>query len=240
MTTRRLYLPHAAPGRRDLDAQTQHYLRNVLRLSAGATLDIFDGTGGLFSGRILEDGTIKIEPDQSGRGLARSSLEVTLWQGLPRGEKFDLILQKATELGVSRIVPVACERSVVRLDAVRGETRVARWRRVAQEAARQCERADVPEIEAPMSLTEAMTRSPRENEARLVFDPRATLPLSAFASAARFTLLVGPEGGLSLEELSATQNVKFVPVTLGPRILRTETVALAALAILAHLRGELG
>lgn len=235
--TRRLYLAGAGPGEVALDAAARHYLARVLRLSAGDALEVFDGAGRAYEAVLGPEGasvTIGVERARP------AGVDVTLLQGLPKGDKLELVLQKATELGVARVWPVICERSVSRPDAERRESRAARWRKVAEEAARQCGRADVPRVDAPSPLRDALAEPRRDGEARLVLDPRANAPLSAYGDAERFTLLVGPEGGLSDAELELARDAGFVGVTLGPRVLRTETVALAALAVLAHLKGELG
>ena len=151
-------------------------------------------------------------------------------------------MQKATELGASRIVPLHAQRSVVKLDDRRGGARAERWRRIAQEAARQCGRADVPTIDNPTSWDELFANLQNEPERRaILLQPEAALRLSAAArGASKLLIAVGPEGGFSPAEREAAERSGFIAAGLGPRVLRTETVALAALAVVLHLHGELG
>ena len=145
-------------------------------------------------------------------------------QGIGKGDKLDTVVRDATELGATRIVPAICERSVARPDAARA----ARWRRVAVEAARQCGRGDVPQILAPLAFAEALHEA--RGEAKICLDPRADRPLSAALSAAEGVVFaVGPEGGLSDRELALAEEAGFARVSLGPWILRTETVCAAVL-----------
>jgi len=153
------------------------------------------------------------------------------------------VAQKATELGVTRIIPVATERSVVRLDAERAASRAARWRKIAVEASRQCGRADAPEIDAPAPLLDALAAlSP--GGIRLLFHEaeRGDTARAALASAegAAITVAVGPEGGFAPAEVEAARGAGFRVVGFGPRVLRAETAALAALTVAAFARGDLG
>ena len=220
-------------------AQSTHLLR-VLRLRAGAALTVFNGRGGEYAAEL-------IETSKSGARLAvhghapverESPLHLTLLQGIARGERMDVIVQKATELGVQRIVPLSCEFSVVRLDAVNRQWRAEHWRAVAIAACEQCGRNRLPEIESIVDFAEACAAS--GPDLRLMLLPQAPESLAALAPGlSRAVMLVGPEGGLSGREQLLAQRSGFRPCRLGPRILRTETAPLAALAALQALAGDL-
>ncbi len=167
-----------------------------------------------------------------------SPLAITLAQGIARGEKMDLILQKATELGVARIAPVLTERTEVKLDAGRADKRAAHWRGVLAAACEQSGRARLPELLAPQPLGHFLAGEASTH--RLVLDPGATATLAGLAlqPGASLCLLVGPEGGLSERDLAAARAAGFTGLGLGPRILRTETAALAAVAGLNALYGD--
>jgi 16S rRNA (uracil1498-N3)-methyltransferase len=169
---------------------------------------------------------------------------VSVLQGLPKGDKLEWVLQKGTELGAAAFHPVDTLRSVVRLEPRRALERTARWTKIVEEAARQCRRNDVPRVHPPASLGEA-ARALAPGTVLLVLDEEeSAVPLGeAFRAAGPGTpvaLVVGPEGGLAREEVAALAALGARGVTLGTRILRTETAALAALAVMAHLDGELG
>jgi 16S rRNA (uracil1498-N3)-methyltransferase len=239
VTVRRVHLPPASiePGRGRLTPEARHYLAEVLRLGAGAEVEVFDGEGGRYAGRLdagLE--SLSLGP----RVLAaRSAPEIALLFALAKGEKTDLVVQKATELGAARIVPFAAERSVVRLDGAKGDERARRWRKIALEAARQCGRADVPEVSAPLPLAAALAALP-PGTAAFVFDPAgAPLPAAEPAGAVGFAAVVGPEGGLTGDEVSACARAGVHKASLGPRVLRAETAAIVAVALLQARFGDL-
>ncbi|MBT8442982.1 MAG: 16S rRNA (uracil(1498)-N(3))-methyltransferase, partial [Gammaproteobacteria bacterium] len=161
-------------------------------------------------------------------------------QGICRGQRMDLLMQKTTELGVAAIRPITCERSVVRLDDARRRKRLDHWRQIAISACEQCGRVVIPEIAAPASLDVAIDAVP-DDTTRLLLDPRAQRNLGETIDAASgIALLIGPEGGLTDAERSAASAAGFVPAGIGPRVLRTETAPLAALSILQYLAGDLG
>jgi len=223
-----------------LDAAQSRHVERVLRLQPGAELEVFDGRGSRWPARIESAGVLRL----GARHEARSgATDVWLAQALAKGEKMDLVVQKATELGVSRIVPLAADRSVVRLDQERGDRRAVRLRRIAQEASRQCGRSDVPAVDAPRRWSELWDLLRADPERRgLLLDPeeRAVRLSQAARGASRLLIAVGPEGGFSSAERDQALAAGFVPVALGRLVLRTETAAIAALAIVQHLAGELG
>jgi 16S rRNA (uracil1498-N3)-methyltransferase len=238
----RLYVP---PGQLEgaarvklTPAQSRHLL-SVLRLTSGAEVEVFDGRGGRFQALLTGD-ELKIGsrlPDD------RRPVDVVLVQALAKGEKMDLVVQKATELGATRIVPLASERAVIRLDPPRGASRADRWRRIAEEAARQCGRADVPRIDTPTSWDGvfSVAREDRERRALLLDAGERELRLGAAARGVpKLLVVVGPEGGFSPEERARAEENGFLKVALGPLVLRTETAGLAALAVVLHVHGALG
>jgi 16S rRNA (uracil1498-N3)-methyltransferase len=169
-----------------------------------------------------------------------SPLDITLLQGVARGERMDLIVQKATELGISRIVPVLAERSVVRLDARQGGRKREHWQAIAVSACEQCGRNRVPELSEPRGLGDALAVLPAA--ARCLLSVEGDTTLAAFAANSRgqpIVVLIGPEGGLAPNEERYALANGFVACRLGPRILRTETAGLAALAALQAIAGDL-
>ncbi|HYO58342.1 16S rRNA (uracil(1498)-N(3))-methyltransferase [Archangium sp.] len=237
-------LPEPAPPEVTLSGERRHYLLHVLRLGEGSSLEVFDGAGRSFDARVasLDTDTVRLVLGEARH--APASREVHILQGLPKGDKLEWVLQKGTELGATAFHPVAAARSVVKLEPRRAGERTTRWSKIVEEAARQCRRNDVPLVHPPRSLVEA-ARSLAPGTTLLVLDEEeSAVPLGeafrACAPGSPVALVVGPEGGLDREEVSALRALGGRPVTLGRRILRTETAALAALAVMAHLDGELG
>ena len=239
MTLRRVHVPPGQidAGRARLPPAARHYLAEVLRLPAGAEIEVFDGVGGRYAGR-LEPGleTIALGPREDARG---AGMEIALLFALAKGEKIDLVVQKATELGAARIVPFAAERSVVRLDGDRAGERARRWRRIAEEAARQCGRADVPDVASPLSLSAALA-SLAPGAVPVVFHPGGA-PVASLAApgAGGLAAVVGPEGGLTDGEVAACERAGALRAGLGPRVLRAETAAIVAIALLQARFGDL-
>lgn len=225
----------------DLSAVASEHITRVLRLRVGAMLTAFDGHGGEWQAKLTSvlRNRARIEC-QVHQDLEReSAFELTLLQSLARGDKMDWVIQKATELGVQRIIAVSAARSVVQIDDGRAATRLTHWRAVAISACEQCGRNRLPEILGPLSIAAACA-APLATP-RFVLLPGATLTLrAAVAGAQAAALLIGPEGGFAAEELSAAEQSGFQAISLGPRILRTETAAIAALTALQLLRGDLG
>jgi len=239
--TRRLHVPRSRiqGGRARLTPAEWHYLRGVLRLSAGARLEVFDGEGGTHAAELPAAG----EELALGPRRAQEPPRAVIWLAFapPRGDRADLVVQKAAELGAARLLPFEAARSVVRLDAERGAARAARWSRIAAEAARQCGRADVPAVEPPGTLAGALAAAPAGFRSLACWEGGGE-PLAGALdpAAAGHLVLIGPEGGLAPEEVLACAAAGARLVTLGPRILRAETAALAALAVLQHRLGDLG
>jgi 16S rRNA (uracil1498-N3)-methyltransferase len=167
-----------------------------------------------------------------------SPLRITLAQGIARGDKMDWILQKATELGVARIVPLVSDRTEVKLDAERARKRLAHWQAVLVSACEQCGRNRVPELAEPAKLHDWAAGLGEESGLRLALDPQGDARTRDLASGTRATLAVGPEGGLSDKDLATLGQAGFRGLRLGPRILRTETAGLAAVAALQAIHGD--
>ncbi len=225
----------------ELGSEAAAHVQRVLRLGPGDGLQLFDGVGNEFAANIasLTRGRCQVIVAEPIPAVAESQLKTLLLQGICRGQRMDLVIQKATELGVHRILPLRCERSVVRLSDERGERRRQHWQAVSIAAAEQCGRAQLPRIEAPCSLTQAMTQLPGHG-LRILLSPEADKGLEKLPPGDEVALLVGPEGGLTSAEQAEALGAGFASFAMGPRILRTETAALTALAIVQFLHGDLG
>ena len=223
----------------DLPEAAAHHAVRVLRLAAGDSLVLFDGEGGEAHAQILtaDKRGVTVLTGERQPIERESSLVVTLVQSLQAADKMDYTVQKAVELGVTRIVPVESRRSVVRLDGARADKRVQHWRQVAMSACEQCGRNRVPEIVAvqPLALWLGQPRTPAT---RLLLSPVAEHSLANLPRPAAVELLIGPEGGLDDSEVQAAALGGYHGVRLGPRVLRTETAALAAIAAMQSLAGD--
>jgi len=240
MNLPRFYCREAlSPGAHvDLPEPVARHAVRVLRLPPGAPMVLFDGRGGEYLAHIE-----RIERDRVVAELAswndverESSLGITLVQALQAGDKMDFTIQKAVELGVSGIVPVDSRRSVLRLAGERAAKRVAHWQGVAAAACEQCGRNQVP-IVSPLERLDQWLARPADGVLRLMLAPDAETTLADLAPAKHVQLLIGAEGGLDPQEVIAAQQSGFQAVRLGPRVLRTETAGLAALAALQALWG---
>jgi 16S rRNA (uracil1498-N3)-methyltransferase len=232
------------PGERVLSDGDYRYLARVHRLAPGDGVTLFDGAGVEAPAEIVAvDADLRLVRVRVGAPCERTDVGVplTLVVGLSKGDKMDLVVQKTTELGVAAIAPVACERSVVRLEGARAVERQRRWEKIAAEAARQCGRTTVPLVLAPAPLERALA-VPAPDALRLILHERAGEALARALPAQSppsVVLAVGPEGGFSEAELAAAREQGFRPVLLGPRILRAETAAIAAVVALGVLIGDL-
>jgi 16S rRNA (uracil1498-N3)-methyltransferase len=219
----------------------QHVVR-VLRLGPGDTIVLFNGDGHDYEARLTATGKRDGSAEVLQRvppAAAESPLRLTLAQAMARGEKMDWILQKAAELGVAAVVPLSSERTEVRLGAERMERRLQHWQGVLVAACEQCGRATLPELSGPVPLDRFAAGA--AEGLRLVLDPDAATGIAGLpAGFERATLAVGPEGGWSERELDALRLAGFTGLRLGPRVLRTETAGIAALAALQARFGDLG
>ena len=218
------------------------HLTRVLRLAVGDACVLFNGDGRDHDARIvaLDKRGVRVAIEGPRRVDNESPLHMTLLQGVARGEKMDLILQKATELGVSAVAPLWSQRSEVKLDGERAAKRLAHWRGVVTSACEQCGRARIPAVAAPVALAAALDALPAGG-LRLILDPEGELALHAMPaeSVSHVVLAVGPEGGWSPVDREQLRGAGFLGLRLGPRILRTETAGLAAIAALQSRFGDL-
>jgi len=241
--TPRLYVeePLGASARLALTPRAAHHATDVLRLRAGESMILFDGRGGEYDARSLVAARERVEAEVGARrDVERESpLRVTLVQAVSSGERMDLTVQKAVELGVAAIRPVLTEKTVVKLDAGRAAAKADHWRRIVISACEQCGRNRLPEVFPVTPLAHYCRNSPPGT--RLLLSPGAGRGIRAAAAAGiqgEVVLAAGPEAGFSADEEALLTGAGFEPVRLGPRVLRTETAALAALAALNALAGD--
>ncbi len=238
--------PLAAGEVRIDDESDLHHLRDVLRLGPGDEIAVTDGSAGQAVARITSIGTasataevVRLLPDAS-------TPDVTLAVGLVRGPKMELVVQKATEIGVTRIVPVTMRRSVVRLGAAEGRERAGRWRRIAAEAAKQSQRATLPSVEEPVEFAQLAGVLAGMDAVLVPWEESAgdgvgeALRRAGATARSRVAVVVGPEGGMEPAEVDALAAFGAVPVTLGRTVLRAETAAIVAAALVAYELGGLG
>ncbi len=222
----------------ELPARVAHHVA-VLRLRTDDPVMLFNGSGGAFActlSRVAKDSTrARVmawrEPD------GESALEITLAQGLSSSDRMDLVLQKATELGVRAIQPFAAERSVVRLSDERADRRLAHWRNLVVASCEQCGRNRLPEVRPVSTLGEFLSGADAQAQ-RLLLSPAGTTRLRDLTPCAKVIVLIGPEGGLSENEEARALRSGFTAVGLGPRVLRTETAPIAAIAALQAMWGD--
>lgn len=229
--------PLAVGARIALPEDAAGHLVRVLRLGVGDACVLFNGDGNDYDARIASVGKKSVEAEiEAARDVRNESpLRIVLVQGIARGEKMDWILQKATELGVAGIVPVHGERGEVRLDGERADKRLRHWRSVVASACEQSGRACKPEVAAPRGLADALADLPAT---RLMLDPEAARPLPPRIDEDACALAIGPEGGWSTADMATLAAAGFVGARLGPRVLRTETAGIAAIAALQALAGD--
>ncbi|MGY6554885.1 MAG: 16S rRNA (uracil(1498)-N(3))-methyltransferase [Wenzhouxiangella sp.] len=232
--------PLAGLSELQLPEAPSHHLLRVLRLRPGAQVFLFDGSGGEFPAEILDSDspkTCRVRLSAAIEPAVESALHITLHQAIGRGERMDWAIQKATELGVSRIQPILSERTEVRLDAKRGEKRRLHWQQVAVAAAEQSGRVRLPVIEPPVPLDTLKA----EADVALFLDPASGRGLGDLRPAAngRYELVIGPEGGLSDSEVKLLESRGFDALRLGPRVMRTETAGPVMIALLQAHFGDL-
>jgi len=217
------------------------HLTRVLRLRTGAAVTLFNGRGGEYAARIerVLRNEVTLAVDEHLPIERESPFPLTLAQGVSRGERMDLVVQKATELGVTRLVPVITERSIVRLDDEQSDRKSSHWRAIAIAACEQCGRNRLPEVALPAQL-QSFLRLSTDGSVQLLLSPSASRRIEDVPRPANgATVLIGPEGGLSQEEQSLAEAAGYTAVNLGPRVLRTETAAIAALTLLQREFGDL-
>ena len=233
-------LPLAADTTIELPEGAAHHALRVLRLKPGDPVTLFNGKGGEYAATLERaDTRAAVARIDAWHEIERESpLAVTVVQGLASGERMDFALQKAVELGAVAVQPVATARSVTRLDAARADKRLAHWQQVAIAACEQCGRNRVPEV-LPLRELEDWLRAPTRASLRLLFAPEAAQAIGQVERPdGAIELLVGAEGGLTTDEAASALRAQFRAVRMGPRVLRTETAALAALSALNALWGD--
>jgi len=232
-----------------ISGREARHMRRVLRLKVGDRVDIFDGTGKEYHGQIThqhhQNVTVRIvettSPDQE------SPLTLVMGQSLIKGDKMDFVIQKATEMGVSTIIPFVSSRSVTRVDPGNIEQRLNRWRAIAVESSKQCGRLIPLNIGTILGFDEALGRAPLSTR-RIILCERATYRLKSLfreidrssRSSQSFYFIVGPEGGFTEDEVKKAEKAEFTPVSLGSRILRAETAGLSFVSILQYEWGDMG
>jgi 16S rRNA (uracil1498-N3)-methyltransferase len=241
----RVYIPPERITGAEIPLQPREarYILTVLRLGPGDEVTVFDGEGNEYRTELIEDyqGGISLAIQEEVRPGRESPLTITLGQGLLKGERMKFVIQKATELGVGRIIPLVTARSIPIVEGERESLRIERWQRIAQEAAKQSGRTIVPEIEAIHELTAFLAEGAGTRVILWEEEPTPLrVVLGEIDATAGITLLIGPEGGFSEAEVSAAQAHGFLVAGLGKRVLRAETATLSVLSIVQHRFGDLG
>ncbi len=226
-----------------LNGADYNHIKNVLRMSPGTVLSVTDSSGGAEYRCHIEgytDSQVHCRLDFIKEPDVELPVEVTLYQGLPKSDKMDFIIQKSVELGVSRIVPVRCGRSILKLDGKRAAARLSHWRGIAEAAAKQSRRAKIPEVDDILDMRDAIKEAADSSRPALIpyelagdFS-RTREILDSIVENANVSVFIGPEGGFTEEEASLAARSGILPITLGRRILRTETAALVVLSWLIY------
>lgn len=243
MQRHRFYAPTAqiSGAHITLDADEAHHLTRVLRLPVGARVFAFDGCGNEYDCQIAvaDKRSAALTIVEPLPGAVESPLQLTLAQALLKNDKFDWVVQKITELGVTRLVPLITEHCDIRKAEERADARLQRWRRIALEAVKQCGRRRLLDIAEPLTWAEYCAQT-STNELNLIFSERGGQKLSALpTTAASVSVAIASEGGWSEAELQLAEQHGFTPIHLGPRILRAETAAIAGAALLQQRFGDL-
>lgn len=223
-----------------LSDEAANHVGRVLRMSAGQAIQLFTGDGFDYDAEIVSASKKNVEVRVLARhaNVSESAVKIHLGQAISRGDRMDFVLQKSVELGVHTITPLFTERCGVKLSGERLEKKREQWQKIVISACEQSGRAYVPEVKAPVALSQWLTDLPEA--LRLTLDPQARKALREQTLVQqRIQLLIGPEGGLSEAEVAAAAAADFQPVQLGPRVLRTETAALTALSVVQYQFGDL-
>ena len=219
-----------------LEKNNEHHLLKVLRFPVGKIITLFNGDGFDYQATVISTKkTCKVEVISQQKNESESSLDLTLAQGIVKGEKMDFLIQKAVELGVTRIMPIQTERCVVKLKVDKVAKRINHWQKIANHACGQSGRSVIVDISIPQTLTDLLNR-PDHNG--FVLHHRATENLQTMEKPSKATILIGPEGGLSDTEIKQAIEAGFQPLLLGKRILRTETASLVTIANMQLLWGS--
>ncbi len=244
MKSRRIYVPESLADQRNvgLSGTQAAHIQRVLRLTAGDMVTLFDGSGCEYPAAILsvERGSVRLELKEHCEVGRESALKLVLIQGVSQGPRMDLTVQKTTELGVNRIVPVVTERSVARPSGKRAGNRRRHWLSVAASACEQCGRNVLPDIDEPINLEAVLADRPAADGYYVLYEDSSKAAVDLQFEGTSLCYLVGPEGGLTKLETAAVTAAGFEPVYMGPRTLRTETAAIAFAAIAQSLWGDMG
>lgn len=223
----------------ELDENASRHVAKVLRMQLGRELIVFNGEGGEYTAVINDIGKkrVTIELNAFIDADRQSPLEIHLGIGVSRGERMEWVLQKATELGVTKITPLFSERTEVKLTGPRLDKKQQQWQHIIVSACEQCQRNRLPELQAARRLDDWINEA--DETARFVLHHRTPVTLADTLKPDSIALLIGPEGGLSADEIKRTAQRDFQPLALGPRVLRTETAPLAAISVMQYLWGDL-
>ncbi len=215
-----------------------HYLSKVLRMQAGRELILFNGEGGEYSAEItaIHKKNIDVSVKEFSAENRQSHLQLELAIGVSRGERMDWVLQKATELGVTKIIPLMTERTEVKLGGERADKKMEHWQQILISACEQCQRNILPELSEPKQFSDWIGKC--DAELKFVLHHRDNQGLPKNKTTESVALLIGPEGGLDENEITQAIAQKFSPLTLGPRVLRTETAPVAAISLVQYLWGD--
>ncbi len=215
-----------------------HYLSKVLRMQAGRELILFNGEGGEYSAEIsaVHKKHVDVSVKEFSAENRQSHLQLELAIGVSRGERMDWVLQKATELGATKITPLLTERTEVKLSGERADKKIEHWQQILISACEQCQRNILPELSEPKNYSDWVVQC--DAELKFVLHHRDSKGLPAEKTPQSVTLLIGPEGGLDDDEIAQALTQGFAPLTLGPRVLRTETAPIAAISLVQYLWGD--
>lgn len=230
-----------------ISGEDVNHIRKVLRLQPGEVITVCDGEGKEYSARIelLEANYVKAGIVGMRECDTEPPVEITLFQGVPKSDKMDYVIQKSIELGVNAIVPVLTDRTVVKISTKKDcDAKTARWQRISLEAAKQCNRGIIPVVSEPVPFKKALESSKNYGQAFIPYEKEKSSRLKDIvkfdSGTKRIAVFIGPEGGFTEEEVAMAKECNIKPVTLGPRILRTETAGIAVLSILMYELGDIG
>ena len=238
MKTIRLYqnTPFTEGKTAELDSDNSHHLNKVLRFPVGKNITVFNGDGFDYTALVQESKkTTSLKVISKARNNTESKLDLTLAQGIAKGEKMDFLIQKAVELGVTRIIPMKLERCVVRLSDEKVQKKIDHWQKIANHACEQSGRSVIVSVSDPVTLEGLLAEKGHNG---FVLHHRAQIGLSQVQETSNATILIGPEGGLTEKEVSDSEFAGYQSVHIGKRVLRTETASLAAIANMQLLWGS--
>ena len=226
-----------------MDDFAAHHALKVMRLKTNDQLILFNGDGSDFTGQVIRISKRQVEVSiKSKKNIKNeSNLKVILLQALTSSEKMDLIIQKTTELGISEIQPIICERSIVKIKNEKIEKKLSHWRQVSIAACEQCGRAKIPTIHKPENIIKYLEKTESKKDTKIILSPEATKSLDNVTHNVKrnIIVLIGPEGDFTKQELDFSIQKGFSPIKIGPRILRTETAPMCILSILQYKYGDI-